>query len=115
MKAIVLDKLNNSLKRSFYANIVHAGIKDRVTLLDMKTLGGLMELNKKGNSFDLIFVNAISSTDMELYSELVVAWELLNKNGVLMIEVLEERKTALLQFMKGKHTINGDVIIAFRK
>jgi len=115
VKAIVLDKLNNSLKRSFYANIVHAGIKDRVTLLDMKTLGGLMELNKKGNSFDLIFVNAISSTDMELYSELVVAWELLNKNGVLMIEVLEERKTALLQFMKGKHTINGDVIIAFRK
>ena len=115
VKATILDRWNDSLKRSFYTNIIHAGIKDRVTLLDMNTFGGLMELNKKGNMFDLIFVNTISSTDMELYSELAVAWEMLNKNGVLMIELLEERKTALWQFMKGKQTINDDVIIAFRK
>ena len=114
-KAVVLDRWNDSLKRSFYTNLIRAEIKDSVTLLDMETLGGLMSLNKKGNTFDLIFVNTISSTDMELYSELAVAWEMLNKNGVLMIELLEERKTALWQFMKGKQTINGDVIMAFRK
>ena len=52
---------------------------------------------------------------MQLYAELVVAWEMLNKNGVLMIDPLEERKTAINQFMKGKQTINGDVVMAFRK
>jgi hypothetical protein len=115
-KAIVIDpQLNDSLKRSFYTNMVHAGMKDRVTLLDMNTFGGLMELNKKGNTFDFIFVNTVSSTDMQLYSELVVAWEMINKNGVLMIDLLEERKTAIYQFMKGKQMIYGDVIMAFRK
>jgi hypothetical protein len=115
-KAIVIDpQLNDSLKRSFYTNMVHAGMKDRVTLLDMETFGGLMELHKRGNMFDFIFVNTISSTDMQLYTELAVSWEMLNKNGVLMIDILEERKTAILQFMKGKQMFHGDVIIAFRK
>jgi predicted O-methyltransferase YrrM len=114
-KAIVIDRWNDSLKRSFYTNLIHAEIKDRVTLIDMETFGGLMSLNKKENTFDLIFMNTISSTDMELYSELAVAWEMLNKNGVLIIELLEERKTAIWKFMKSKQTIHVDIVMAFRK
>jgi hypothetical protein len=52
---------------------------------------------------------------MELYAELVIAWKLLNKNGVLMIDLLEERKTAIYQFMKGKQIIHDDIVVGFRK
>lgn len=113
--AVVLNKWNNnSLKISFDNNIIHAGIKDRITLLEMDTLNGLLEINKRGNAFDLIYVNTIS-TNMELYSELVIAWNILSKNGILIIDLLEERKTAIFQFMKGKQTIHEDIVMAFRK
>lgn len=114
-KAIVLDKRNDSFKKSFDTNMHCAGIKSRVTLLEMEPLRGLLELNKRGNAFDLIYVNTISSTDMQLYAELAVAWEILSKNGVLIVQLLEERKTAIWKFMEGKHILNGDVIMAFRK
>jgi glycosyltransferase involved in cell wall biosynthesis/tetratricopeptide (TPR) repeat protein/precorrin-6B methylase 2 len=113
-KAIVIDKWNDHMKQSFNNNIIYAGIKDRVTLLEMETLSGLMELNKRDNAFDLIYVNT-NSIDMQLYNELAVAWEILNKNGILIVELLEERKPAIWQFMKDKHTINQDVFMAFRK
>ena len=114
-KAVVLDKWNNSFKKSFDMNMHCAGIKERVTLLEMEPLSGLLELNKRGNAFDLIYVNTVSSTDMQLYAELAVAWEILSKNGVLIVQLLEERKTAIWKFMEGKHILNGDVIMAFRK
>jgi glycosyltransferase involved in cell wall biosynthesis/precorrin-6B methylase 2 len=110
--AVVLNKWNDSMKNSFNNNC--AGIRDRVTLLEMESLSGIMELNKRGNAFDLIYVNT-NSSDMQLYTELAIAWEILSKNGILMIELLEERKTAVWQFMKGKYTINEAVYMAFRK
>ena len=110
--AVVLDKWNDSMKNSFNNNC--AGIRDRVTLLEMESLSGIMELNKRCNAFDLIYVNT-NSSDMQLYTELAIAWEILSKNGILMIELLEERKTAVWQFMKGKYTINEAVYMAFRK
>jgi methylase of polypeptide subunit release factors len=115
LKAIVLDKWNDSTKQIFDTNILYAGIKDRVTLLEMDTVNGMLELNKRGNTFDLIYVNTTSSADMQLYAELVVAWEILSKNGVLIVELLEERKTAIWQFMKDKIIINQDIFMAFRK
>jgi hypothetical protein len=81
----------------------------------MDTVNGMLELNKRGNTFDLIYVNTTSSADMQLYAELVVAWEILSKNGVLIVELLEERKTAIWQFMKDKIIINQDIFMAFRK
>ena len=109
---VKLGLWNDSMKNSFNNNC--AGIRDRVTLLEMESLSGIMELNKRGNAFDLIYVNT-NSSDMQLYTELAIAWEILSKNGILMIELLEERKTAIWQFMKGKYTINEAVYMAFRK
>lgn len=113
-KYIVLDKWNDSIKRSFYTNIMNAGIKDQTMALDMETRLGLMELYKRENMFDAIYVNT-PSVDMELYSELALAWELLNPNGILIIDHLLEK--AIAQFIKEKEkkVIRQDAIIVLRR
>jgi glycosyltransferase involved in cell wall biosynthesis len=111
-KYMVLDKWNESIKKSFYSNRVNAGIIEKTTALEDEVISGLMKLYKMEYMFDLIYVNTVSS-GMMLYSELVVAWEVLKINGVMIVDHLLEQ--SISEFAVNKKMIHENGITTIYK
>jgi len=75
----------NSIRNVFVKNIALAGLQDRVTIIDGDSIFNLRLLLREGKHFDFIYVDG-SHMCLDAHGDLILAWELLNKNGVMGID-----------------------------
>jgi predicted O-methyltransferase YrrM len=75
----------NQISVVFENNIKNAGLSDRVTALKGDSVDKLLELVRDKKSFDFIYVDG-SHTCLDCYSDMILAWNLLRKGGVLAVD-----------------------------
>ena len=75
----------NNIEQIFYRNIEISGLKDLFTVRKGNSFDVLLSLIKNGEMFDVIYVDG-SHTLLDSYTDIVLSFELLNKNGVLIID-----------------------------
>jgi hypothetical protein len=75
----------NQIMNSFISNVNKSGLKDRVTYIRQDSTTALIEMVKTDDKYDFIYVGA-SHTLCDCYGDLLLAWNVLNKGGVLGID-----------------------------
>lgn len=89
------------LRMSFDSNLIHTEMAERITAISASATDGLLELCKKDDSFNLIYFNTKKGDMMDFYSELVIAWKLLQNEGLMIIGSLEgPRLEAVSHFIR---------------
>jgi predicted O-methyltransferase YrrM len=85
----IISSLNqmvqNNVEQIFFDNIEKAGVKNRINAMKGDSSNLLLELIKKNNIFDIIYVDG-SHTCIDCYTDCLLAWQILNKNGLLIID-----------------------------
>lgn len=113
----------NNIEKTFYENAIKAGVSNRVTALKGDSVVCMTRLIRKGKLFDFIYVDG-SHKCLDCYADMVMAWNLLRKGGVLAVddvlywydkvlngEVLEYPLMAKIHFMKrfeGQYSVISD-------
>jgi predicted O-methyltransferase YrrM len=75
----------NNIEHIFYENILKADMSHRVTALKGDSVDMLLRLHQNGNKFDFIYVDG-SHKCLDCYTDMVLAWGLLEKGGVLAVD-----------------------------
>ena len=78
----------NNVEESFYKNIEKENMSDRIKGLKGNSFDVLLKLNKEldnDNLFDFIYVDG-SHLLLDSYLDIMLAWKLLNKGGILAID-----------------------------
>jgi len=88
---------NLSIEKSFYKNIENEGFKDKIRGIKGEPMQILTEMIKKNDRFDFISINN-RGTYLDHYSDLLLSWELLNKGGIIGINVFMYEKNKRLGF-----------------
>jgi predicted O-methyltransferase YrrM len=92
----ILENLNNlKVESSFYHNIEVSGIKDRILGIKSRSTDKLIEFIKNGFKADFIYVDG-SHLLLDCYSDLVLSWEILEKDGILAIDDYIYKKEEIL-------------------
>jgi len=86
---VAVDTWGKSMKRSFDKNIRNAGMSERVMALYTEPHNGLLNLYSARESFDVIYLNN-STTELECYSSIAIAWKLLKMDGLLIVDNFRE-------------------------
>jgi len=73
------------LKSTFFSNIKKAGMENRVFMYEGDSLNTLTTFLSNSLKFDFIYVDG-SHKCLETYSDLVLSWGCLKKNGILAID-----------------------------
>jgi hypothetical protein len=73
------------VEKSFYKNISIFGLENRITGIKSDSTDALTKFLKDGSTFDFIYVDG-SHLLLDCYSDLVLAWIILEKNGILCID-----------------------------
>ena len=82
----LLENMNNlEIEKSFYKNIKICDLEDRITGIKMKSTIALLNYIRKNETFDFIYVDG-SHLLLDCYSDLVLSWEILEKDGILAID-----------------------------
>jgi predicted O-methyltransferase YrrM len=77
-----LDKLDNLLiEQSFYNNVKREGLENRIKGIKGDSTKVLINLTKKNELFNFIYIDL----GFELLTDMVLAWQILEKNGILAI------------------------------
>jgi hypothetical protein len=104
------------VEKSFYKNVSTFGLSDRIKGLKMDSTDALTRFLKDGIIFDFIYVDG-SHLLLDCYSDLVLAWIVLEKGGILAVDdytykfdcnLLDSPFEAVNHFLKryeGKYTI----------
>jgi len=71
--------------QSFISNVVKSGLETRVVGLKQESTSALLNMIKMGEKYDFIYVDG-SHTLLDCYTDMVLAWELLNKGGIMGID-----------------------------
>ena len=74
-----------SVEKSFYKNISTFRLQDRITGFKSDSTDALARFFKNGLTFDFIYIDA-SHLLLDCYSDLVLAWLILEKDGILAID-----------------------------
>jgi len=83
---ILLTNINNlKVKDSFHKNIKTAGLENRIKSIQSDSKTALIQFIKDGVKFDLIYVDG-SHLLLDVYVDLVLSWEILEKGGYLIID-----------------------------
>ena len=72
------------IMRSFQSNIVNNGFENRVKVLQTESCEGLINMIEHKEKFDIIYVDG-SHTLCDSYVDIVLAWKILNKDGIMGI------------------------------
>ena len=84
-----IDILKNlesyNAQKIFYENITKTELIDRISVLKGDSASILMKLIKKGKLFDFIYVDG-SHKYIDCYTDCLLSWNLLEKNGVLAMD-----------------------------
>ncbi len=73
------------IEKSFYKNINTFGLQDRIKGIKSDSTDALTGFIKSGTIFDFIYIDG-SHLLLDCYSDLVFAWVILEKNGILAID-----------------------------
>lgn len=73
------------VQQSFNKNINIAGLKDRIIGIKSDSTKFLLLQIKLGEKFDFIYVDG-GHTMLQTFSDLILAWNVLNKNGIFIID-----------------------------
>ena len=74
-----------SVEKSFYKNISTFRLQDRITGFKRDSTDALARFFKNGLTFDFIYIDG-SHLLLDCYSDLVLAWLILEKDGILAID-----------------------------
>jgi len=83
------------VEKSFYKNIRTFGLTDRITGLKCDSTNVLFNFFKDNLTFDFIYVDG-SHLLLDCYSDLVLAWLVLEKNGIIGIDNYLYKKDSIL-------------------
>jgi predicted O-methyltransferase YrrM len=93
------DLLNNidnlKVKDSFYKNIKNAGLEDKINAIQSDSTHALINFIKSDKKFDFIYVDG-SHLLLDCYSDMVLAWEILETGGILAIDDYLYKKDSIL-------------------
>jgi predicted O-methyltransferase YrrM len=73
------------IENIFYNNIKCAGLSNRVVAMKGDSTNMLIELIQRSVVFDFIYVDG-SHKCLDCYSDMILAWKLLRKNGVMAVD-----------------------------
>ena len=73
------------VEKIFYENVEKSGLKDRIKALKGNSTDVLLDLIRKDERFDFIYVDG-SHLCLDAYSDLILAWQILNSGGILAID-----------------------------
>ena len=73
------------VEKSFYKNISTFGLQNKITGIKSDSTIALTGFIKSGKIFDFIYIDG-SHLLLDCYSDLVLAWEILEKDGILAID-----------------------------
>jgi hypothetical protein len=92
----LLENIDNlKVESSFYHNIEVSGIKDRIFGIKSCSTNKLIEFIKTGFKADFIYVDG-SHLLLDCYSDIILAWEILEKDGILSIDDYYYKKDEIL-------------------
>ena len=93
----LLEHMNDlGIEKSFYKNIKISGLEDRITGIKMKSTTTLLNYIRTKETFDFIYVDG-SHLLLDCYTDLVLSWEILEKNGILAIDDYYYKKDTVLE------------------
>jgi predicted O-methyltransferase YrrM/tetratricopeptide (TPR) repeat protein len=75
----------NQIIESFLSNIRKCGLQDRVSGLKNDSTNALANMIRIGEKYDFIYVDG-SHKLLDCYSDLILAWQVLNKGGIMGID-----------------------------
>jgi predicted O-methyltransferase YrrM len=84
------------IEKSFYKNIKISGLEYRITGIKMKSTTALLNYIRTNETFDFIYVDG-SHLLLDCYTDLVLSWEILEKNGILAIDDYYYKKDTILE------------------
>jgi tetratricopeptide (TPR) repeat protein len=84
------------VEKSFYKNINTFGLQYRITGLKQDSTYALISFLQKKQTFDFINIDG-SHLLLDYYSDLVLAWHTLEKNGIIVINNYLYKKNYILQ------------------
>ena len=73
------------VEKSFYKNVSTFGLADRITGIKSDSTDALTGFIKSGKTFDFIYVDG-SHLLLDCYSDLILAWVILEKDGIMAID-----------------------------
>lgn len=82
---ILKNMEENEVEKLFYENMRIANMTNRVTGMKGDSVDKLCELIEAGQQFDFIYVDG-SHKCLDCYGDMILAWQLLRKGGVLAVD-----------------------------
>jgi glycosyltransferase involved in cell wall biosynthesis/predicted O-methyltransferase YrrM len=73
------------VEQSFYKNIALNELQDRIAGIKGDSTTFLLNTIRKNDMYDFIYVDG-SHTMLDAYSDMILAWNILNKNGIMAID-----------------------------
>jgi hypothetical protein len=86
---------NLQVESSFYHNIEASGIKGRIFGIKSRSTDKLIEFIKSGFKADFIYVDG-SHMLLDCYTDIVLSWEILEKDGILAVDDYTYKKNEIL-------------------
>ena len=71
--------------KSFMSNVMKSGLETRIVGLKQESTTALLNMIKTDENYDFIYVDG-SHTLLDCYMDMVLAWNLLNKGGIMGID-----------------------------
>lgn len=84
------------VEKSFYKNIKTFGLENRITGLKSDSTDALLNFIKGGTTFDFIYVDG-SHLLLDCYSDLVLAWSILSKGGIMGIDDYNYKQHSVIE------------------
>ena len=84
------------VEKSFYKNIHTFGLQDRITGLKQSSINALINFIENKKMFDFIYIDS-SHLLLDCYSDLVLAWNILEKGGIIAIDNYLYKKDCILE------------------
>ena len=76
---------NYKIKESFYKNIKNVNLENKIEGIQIDSTVALLEYIKNDIKFDFIYIDG-SHMLLDCYSDLILSWQILEKNGILAID-----------------------------
>jgi hypothetical protein len=83
------------VEKSFYKNICTFGLENRITSIKSVSTDALIKFIKDGSTFDFIYIDG-SHLLLDCYSDLVLAWVIIEKGGILAVDDYLYKKDSIL-------------------
>jgi hypothetical protein len=92
----LLESIDNlKVKDSFFKNIKTAGLQDKIVGIQKDSTDALLNYIQSREKFHFIYVDG-SHLLLDCYSDLVLAWEILEQGGILAVDDYLYKKNSIL-------------------